>query len=119
MLNLREVIDRTITDDVLEGTVILDLEGNTETFLYKKIPAQDLFAKTVREESDKIANLSRCFIDPDTRKPFPADVVRESIKKAPLLMSRIYDVILNESYRYYVEYDAELSKKKITTQENG
>jgi len=113
MLNLKEVVQRTIANDVLEGTVTLDLDGNTETFLYRKVPAQDLFAKTVNEEKDKIQNLSRALIDPDTNKPYPDEVMSELIKKAPLLMSRIYDVILAESYKYHMDLDAQISQKKV------
>jgi len=113
MLNLKEVVQRTIANDVLEGTVTLDLDGNTETFLYRKVPAQDLFAKTVNEEKDKIQNLSRALIDPDTNQPYPEEVIKELIKKAPLLMSRIYDVILAESYKYHMDLDAQISQKKV------
>jgi len=113
MLNLKDVVQRTIANDVLEGTVTLDLDGNTETFLYRKVPAQDLFAKTVNDEKDKIQNLSRSLIDPDTNKPYPTEVVSELIKKAPLLMSRIYDVILAESYKYHMDLDAQISQKKV------
>jgi len=112
MINVKEIIQRTITDDVIEGTVKSDSDGEMDTFLFKKIPAQELFAKTLFNENDKIDHLERCWIDPDTRKPYPREIIIECIKKSPLIVSRIHDVILIESLKYHDNFDKELSKKK-------